>query len=74
MVLAERFGWTWQELDEQDMSEVLPAVSAANIHAAVKRIHHWLAVAGAGHNIAMPGPEDLRILTEVQAAQKGRHA
>ena len=74
VVLAERFGWTWQELDEQDMSLVLPAVSAANIHAAVKRVHHWLDVAGAGHQIPMPSPDDMKILAAVKAAQKERDA
>ena len=36
--LCDRFGWTFDELDTQDMTRVLPAVGAANTRDALQRI------------------------------------
>jgi hypothetical protein len=68
--LCERFGWTWTELDEQDMSRVLPAVGAANIGAACTRITHWLTAAGAGKKGAEPTPHDWQLWKFAQDAVK----
>lgn len=74
MVLAERFGWTWDELDEQDMSRVIPAVAASNIHAAVRRVHHWLEEAPKAlakkYELPQPSDDDMRTWTMVKQAQK----
>ena len=74
--LAERFGWTWAELDEQDMSQVLPAVSASNIHAALRRVENWMHIAAypGYQNSPMPSADDMAILTRVKQAQKERDA
>lgn len=74
MALAERFGWTWDELMEQDMSQVLPAVAAANIHAAVQRVYQWQDAAGRGANVPLPSDDDLRTLKFVTDAQREPHA
>ncbi len=74
MSLAERFGWTFTELDEQDMSLVLPAVSAANIYAAVSRVNGWMDAAGRGANVMLPSDDDLRTVKVVTDAQRDSHA
>lgn len=53
--LCERFGWTWQELDEQDEARVLPAVGAANVYAALGRVNAWMVRA------SQPGQQNLNI-------------
>ena len=40
--LCERFGWTFTELDEQDMARVLPAVGASNVAAALRNVNAYL--------------------------------
>lgn len=70
MALAERFGWTWDELYDQDMSQVIPAVAAANLYAAVSRVHGWMQVAAQGIKVPLPSRHDLAALSTVKAAQK----
>jgi hypothetical protein len=70
VALCERFGWTWDELDAQDESRVLPAVSAANIAAAAGRISTWLAAAGQGSKVAQPPAADWKAWKLVQDAKK----
>jgi len=40
--LCERFGWTLDQLDEQDMPRVLQGAYAANIRAALRRVETFL--------------------------------
>ena len=65
VTLAERFGWTFAELDEQDDTRVLPAVSAANIHAALSRVAGWRNAAGNGQKVPLPNERDLAIWGDV---------
>lgn len=74
VTLAERFGWTWTELNEQDMSQVLPAVAASNIYAALKRVTSGLERAALGNAAALPSEDDLRIWRAVTQAQDERDA
>jgi len=66
VTLAERFGWTFTELDEQDDARVLPTVSAANIHAALARVLGWRNAAGNGAKIPLPNEHDLSVWGDVQ--------
>ena len=72
--LARRYGWTFSQLDEEDMSRVLPSVAAANIHAALTRIYGWLDAAGRGANVPWPSDDDLRIQRIVADAQREANA
>lgn len=74
MSLAERFGWTWSELDEADMSQVLPAVAASNIYQAYRRYASWAPAAAQNPNIPFPSDDDGRIWAAVVAAQGQRNA
>ena len=44
--LCERFGWTFTELDEQDMPRVLRGVAAANLRAALGRVTAYVETHG----------------------------
>lgn len=67
----ERFGWTMQELDEQDEARLLPSVAAANIYAAVARVRPALDAAAASGDLSRaPRPDDLRAWQMVQKARK----
>ena len=46
VTLCERFGWTFTELDSEDMARVVPAVSLANIRAAIHRVNAFLESGG----------------------------
>ena len=70
VILCDRFGWTLTELDEQDMSRVLPAVSAANIHAALARVRGWGQAAGRGQKVAPPSEHDLTVWGDVDRVLK----
>ena len=70
VILCDRFGWTLTELDEQDMSRVLPAVSAANIHAALARVVGWRNAAGNGRKMPLPSEQDLATWGDVQRMLK----
>jgi hypothetical protein len=72
VALCERFGWTWTELDEQDDSRVLPAVTAANLSAAAARIPAWLNSAGQGAKAAQPPASDWAAWKLVQDAKKAQ--
>ena len=56
------------------MAQVLPAVAASNIYAALQRYYRWLEMAGQGANIAFPSDDDGRVWQAVTAAQGQRHA
>lgn len=68
--LCERFGWTWTELGEQDEAQVLPAVAAANVSAALGRVKAWLNAAGAGAKVGAPGEADWKMWKAAQDAWK----
>lgn len=70
MTLCERFGWTWSELDEQDMTRVLPAVTAANIRDSLQRVRGWADSAAAGRHPAHPSESDMRAWRISQEALK----
>ncbi len=72
--LAQRYGWTFSELDEQDDSRVLPAVRASNVYAALARINGWMDAAGRGANVPLPSDDDLRTQRLVTDAQGKTHA
>jgi len=61
VTLMERFGWTIQELDEQDMARLVPAVSVSNIASALSRVVRWMEMAGQGVKAGKPSESDLRI-------------
>lgn len=44
--LCERFGWTFTELDEQDMGRVLRSISAANLRTALGRVTAYVETHG----------------------------
>jgi len=46
VTLCERFGWTFTELDNEDMARVIPSVTLANIRAALGRVELFLQTAG----------------------------
>ena len=62
--LMERFGWTIDELDEADAARLYPAVSAANIAAALSRVVRWMEMAGQGVKAGKPSDSDMRIWSE----------
>lgn len=41
--IAERFGWTFTELDEEDQDRVYNSFALQNVRDAVDRIKQWLA-------------------------------
>lgn len=70
MALCERFGWTWDELDEQDMTRIFPAVAAANIRDALARVRQWADLAAAGRKPPHPSDADMRIWSAAQKAKQ----
>jgi hypothetical protein len=70
VTLAERFGWTWAELDEQDMAQVLPAVAAANCYASLGRVYAWMEAAGSGQQMTFPSEHDRQVWQAIAEAQK----
>lgn len=75
VTLMERFHWTLDELDEADMSRVLPAVAAANIYSALARVMPAMnAAAASGDLNRAPREDDLKVWFEVQQAQQERDA
>lgn len=69
--LLERFGWTLQELDEQDESRLFPAVGAMNIADSLRRTLGWMDRAGQGDKHApKPSKRDMQIWADVHAAAK----
>lgn len=52
------------------MSRVLPAVSAANIHAALARVRGWGQAAGRGQKVAPPSEHDLTVWGDVDRVLK----
>ena len=70
--LAERFHWTFDELDEQDDARILPAVAAANIYQAYHRYIHWVEAAAQNPNTPFPSDEDGRIWRAVIEARQKR--
>ena len=54
-------------LDEADAARLYPAVSAANIAAALARVIRWMEMAGSGLKIGKPSENDLRIWSQVHA-------
>lgn len=41
--IAERFGWTFSQLDEEDQDRVFNAFALQNVRDAIDRIKQWLA-------------------------------
>ncbi len=73
--LAQRYGWTFSALDEEDMSRVLPAVAAANIYAAYSRVMPALdGAAMSGDPTRLPRAEDVKTYMAVKKAQDERDA
>lgn len=71
MSLCERFGWTWQELDEQDEAQVLPSVAAANVYAALGRVRGWMEQSAMpGSRAAKPSEADWKMWKSAQDAKK----
>ena len=69
VTLMDRFHWTLTELDEQDESRLIPAVAAANIHAALARVSAWQTAAVRG-KVALPSDADLAVWGDVQRMLK----
>mgnify|MGYP001589399993 FL=1 len=46
--IAERYGWTFDELDEQDSDRVYEAFALQNIRDSISRIKHWVGSQGQG--------------------------
>jgi len=61
--LAERFGWTFSDLAEEDASLVLPAVAASNMVAAYRRVMQALKV----HKVEGVAPDDWKVYQAFQA-------
>ena len=55
VTLCERFGWTLEQLDEQDESRLMEGVKLTGIHSAMQRAQR--AINAHGH----PDPQDLEI-------------
>lgn len=70
VALCERFGWTWQELDEQDEARVMAAVGAANVRDALLAVERWTLAKGRGADPAPLPPATWRLWQAAQAAYK----
>ncbi len=71
--LAQRYGWTFSQLDDEDMSRVLPAVAASNIYAAYSRVMPALDAAAMGADASrLPRAEDVKTYMAVKKAQEER--
>jgi hypothetical protein len=66
ILLCDRFGWTLTELDEQDEARLLPAIGAANIGDALRRVLGWREAAGNGQKVTLPTAHDLAIWGDVE--------
>ena len=57
--IAERYGWTFAELDEQDADRVYEGFVLQNIRDSVSRIKHWVGSQGHGGSLSN---EDMKIM------------
>src|SRR3990167_11161822 len=64
--ICERFGWTLDELDRQDMSRVIPAIAAQNTRRALQRNNLFLESVGK----IMPNEGDLSVYAWVRDLMK----
>src|SRR3972149_12009361 len=64
--ICERFGWTLDELDRQDMARVMPAISAQNTRRALQRNNLFLESSGK----IKPSEEDLAVYAWVRDLMK----
>ena len=64
--LAERFGWTLTELDEQDMQRVLTGLRLSSVRDALLRVEGYLE----SHGAVRPSERDWRLYGLAQDALK----
>ena len=60
MQLCERFGWTLEELDRQDMTRILPGIAAEYVR------HALLRVRAAIDRFELPNQEDFELYSQIE--------
>ena len=58
--LCERFGWTLEELDGQDMARVLPGIAGEHVR------HTLMRVRAAIDRFELPNREDFELYSQVE--------
>ena len=61
MQLCERFGWTLEELDEQDMARVLSGIAGEHVRRALLRVRDAI------DRFKLPNQEDFELYSQVEA-------
>jgi len=64
--ICERFGWTLDEFDRQDMARVMPALAAQNTRRALQRTNQFLESLGR----IKPSENDMAIYSWVRDLMK----